>query len=266
MRAPSLHAIFVLALAVLASCKQSRTSSVTTTTAAEIPSHDVASVAATETRPPPSPPSRPSPPSPVFVETVAVPGDLPVFAVRGARGATPIAFLHGMCSHGLGYLQSFQYAAAERGPAIALQGDLPCGAGPESRWTFDVEEIDRRIVAAFEATGIDVTAKEIVLIGYSEGASRAEAIAARWPERYSRVVLIGAPRTPSAKKLAGVRAAVMMAGERDNHGVMREGDKALRAARIPSTFILIPGARHGELGDGEKVMGEAFAWLFDRDR
>jgi predicted esterase len=259
----SLHPIFLLALAALASCKQSRSPSVTTTTGAEVPSHESERHDAGD-------PSREDPPAnapePVVVETVAVPGDLPVFALRGARGSTPIVFLTGMCTHGLGYLQAFQYAAAERGPAIALQGDVPCGSGVERRWSLDVEKIDRRVAVAFEAAGIDAAGKELVLIGYSEGASRAEAMAARWPERYSRVVLIGSPRAPSPKNLGRVRAAVMMAGDHDNHPLMRDADKALRAADVPSTFILIPGARHGEMGEGEKVMADAFAWLFDRDR
>jgi pimeloyl-ACP methyl ester carboxylesterase len=202
---------------------------------------------------------------PVEVVSVDVPGDVPAFVLHGARGTNAfMVFLHGRCTHALGYVQSFSFAAAKKGAVIAPQGDQACGATPLRRWSLDIEKVNRRIEAALQAAGyVDPAAwKDIVVIGYSEGASRAEALAARYPERYTRAILIGAPATPSVARLHRSRGAVMMAGERDSQEPMKAGMRALKAAGIPSTYIMIPGAAHGQLLDAERIMGEALDWLW----
>jgi predicted esterase len=209
----------------------------------------------------------PPPARPIEVQTVDVPGDLPAFVLHGAPDADPntkMVFLHGRCTHGLGYLQSFQFPAAKRGTAIALQGDQACGDTPLRRWSLDIEKINARIEAAFQAAGYTDPAalKEILVMGYSEGSSRAEALAARYPERYSRVILIGAPVPPSAARLGSVRGAVMMSGDRDAQERMKQGHRSLTAAGVPSVYMVLPNASHGEMGpQGERVMGEAIDWL-----
>jgi predicted esterase len=219
--------------------------------------------------PPPAAPARAEPPPPlppVDIETVEVPGDVPAFVLRHPRGDARMVFLHGMCGHGLGYVQAFATAASERGVVIGLQGDVSCG-GPWRQWSGDVEGLHRRVEAAFVAAGLGAGAdEEILLMGYSQGASRAEALAARHPERYTRVVLMGAPTTPSAARLKGLRGAVMMAGERDRQDHMKAAARALQAAGVPATYIALPNATHGSLGgapgDGERVMRRAFEWLW----
>ncbi len=37
--------------------------------------------------------------------------------------------------------------------------------------------------------------------------------------------------------------------------------KKLLARGVPATFIELPKARHGQLPDAERLMGEALAWL-----
>jgi pimeloyl-ACP methyl ester carboxylesterase len=187
--------------------------------------------------------------------------------MRGLReGATPIVFLHGMCGHGLGYAQSFQFAASKKGVVIAPQGDKPCG-GPWASWTADLAAIDARIVDSFRAVGVSEPLRDVTVIGYSQGATRAEALARKWPERYSRLILIAAPDAPSPRGLDHVRSAVMMAGERDRLDLMKAGAAAFRAANIPATFQAIPEARHGEMGPHpERTMGAALDWLWDNDR
>jgi pimeloyl-ACP methyl ester carboxylesterase len=199
----------------------------------------------------------------VEVATVDVPGDVPAFVLHGARGAFMV-FLHGRCTHGLGYVQAFQFAAAAKGTVIAPQGDQACGSTPFRRWSPDIDKLNARVEAALRAAGYTDPSgwRDMVVIGYSEGASRAEALAQRFPERYSRAILIGAPAPPSAARLAGVRGAVMMAGERDAQETMKIGARALSAAGIPVTYIMIPGASHGQMGDGERVMREALDWLW----
>ena len=198
---------------------------------------------------------------PVEAREIAVPGDLPVFIVRGPGGACPrMVFLHGMCGHGLGYIQSFQFAAHDHGGVLALQGDVACGgSGVFRKYSFDVATHDARIRNALSACGGE--AEDLVVIGYSQGASVAERLAERWPARYSRVVLLGAPRTPSVARLGRVRGAVMVSGEHDARYRMKEGASGLAAAKIPATYLEMPGARHGQMTEAERVMREAFDWL-----
>jgi pimeloyl-ACP methyl ester carboxylesterase len=189
----------------------------------------------------------------------------PIYVMRGRRqGQTPIVVLHGMCSHALGYAQSFQFSAAKKGLVVAPQGDKSCG-GPWASWTLDLAALDARIVGGFEALGVARPIRDVAVVGYSQGASRAEALARKYPERYSRLVLIAAPDAPSPRGLKGLRAAVMMAGERDRQDLMKKGASDFRAAGIPATFQVIPGARHGEMGPHpEDTMGAALDWAWSQ--
>jgi len=217
--------------------------------------------------PEPEPPAAPDP-GPIRVETLELPSEPPTFVLRGGpRGPALLVFLHGMCGHGLGYAQSFQFSAAKKGTLIAPQGDLRCAQGPRSSWSGDIEKLDRRISKTFRALGLGESLGDIVLIGYSQGATRAEQLARRYPERYTRLISIGAPRPPSAKGLGHLRAALMMAGERDRQDLMKKGERSLRAAGIPVSFQEIPEATHGAMGPTpEKTMGQALDWLFTRSR
>lgn len=191
----------------------------------------------------------------------------PVFAQLGPAGPHKLVFLHGMCGHGMGYAQSFQFAAAKRGRLISLQGDIVCGSGPWAKWSGDLDKLDARIVAAFEALGYPSPIEDVTLIGYSQGATRVEALARRRPERYTRVVLMGAPSPASARGFARMKSTVMMAGERDRQDLMKANVRRFAAAKIPSTFIELPGATHGAMGQNpERTMDAALEWLFTHTR
>jgi predicted esterase len=202
------------------------------------------------------------------METLKDGAPAPTFVMRGApRGKALLVFLHGMCGHGLGYAQSFQFSAAERGTLIAPQGDVPCGQGPWASWSSDIAKLDQRIAAAFRALDASEPLSDIVVMGYSQGASRAEELVRHYPSRYTRLISIGAPRAPSVAGLTQLRAALMMAGEHDRQDLMRRGVRSLARAGIPVTFQEIPKATHGAMGPTpEKTMGEALDWLFTRSR
>jgi pimeloyl-ACP methyl ester carboxylesterase len=142
---------------------------------------------------------------------------------------------------------------------LGLRGDVRCG-GAFGSWRLDVAKQLARVVAALGAAGL-AAPRDAIAFGYSQGALLAEGLCARCPAAYSRAVLIGAPRAPSPASFRRARGAVMMAGQFDAKQVMKDGARALAAAGVPSTYIEIAGARHGPMGDGERVMGAAFAWL-----
>jgi pimeloyl-ACP methyl ester carboxylesterase len=207
--------------------------------------------------------SKPATLGPIRMELLDPEEAAPMYVLRGGpKGSDRLVFLHGMCGHALGYAQSFQFSAAKQGLLIAPQGDRRCGKGPWAMWSSDLEALDARIMATFRALGEKEPIRDVLIMGYSQGATRAEALARQWPERYTRLISLGAPRAASARGLEHLRGAVMMAGELDRQDQMKAGMRALRAAGVPVTFIEIPGARHGAMGKNpEQTMGTALDWL-----
>lgn len=189
-----------------------------------------------------------------------------IFVMRGApRGREKIVFLHGMCGHALGYARSFQSAPAKHGTLIAPQGDVACEDGT-AKWSADSQALDDRIADAFRALGLAEPIEDVAVVGYSQGATRAEELARRWPRRYTRLVLIGGPQAPSPNGLS-VQAMVSMAGERDRQDLMKAGERVFNAAGIPSTYLVIPDATHGSMGsNSEATMAQALDWLFTHSR
>lgn len=203
-------------------------------------------------------------PGPAVVERIEVPGDRPASIVRSADARPPrLVFLPGICSNGGAYLHGFAEAARAHGGAIAIDGDRPCGASRDfTSITSDAAHEEPRILAALAAAGVpDPRAHDVILVGYSLGATLIENLVEKSPERYPRVVLIGSPRDPRLDRLKGARAVVTMSCSLDVPGRMKGAAKRLTAAGIASTYLEMPGCTHGNLTDGDRVFAEAFTWL-----
>lgn len=189
---------------------------------------------------------------------------LSTFVMRGEpHGPAKMAFIHGMCGHALGYAQSFQWSAAKHGVLVAPQGDVPCSPGsPWAKWSLDTAALDARIVTAFRELGASEPDLDIAVMGYSQGASRAEALARRFPKRYTRLVLIAGPTKVSPYGLS-VKSTLMMAGTLDRQDLMQSSAKAFLAAGRRARYLALPNGRHGSMGDTpEQTMGAALEWLF----
>ena len=150
---------------------------------------------------------------------------------------------------------------------VVLLGDERCDGTSRYRWGTDLRRIDGRITAALgavsAAAGVTLDGSTVTLIGYSEGATRAEGLIHDKPDRYPRAILAGSPKQPQVDRLRGVGAVVVVAGELDRRHYLEEGADILFRAGLPATFRVLPGAGHGEYGaEGERVMSEALAWLF----
>lgn len=213
--------------------------------------------------------SKPAEDGPLRVEVLDEQVEPPIYVLRGGqRGPEKMVFLHGMCGHGMGYAQSFQRAAAKRGTLVAPQADVPCSNnGPWAKWSKDVTGLDRRIGEAFRKLGHADPITDVIVIGYSQGATRAETLARTFPERYTRLVLMGGPYAAKAQGLETLRAAVAMAGDRDRRDLMQQSARVLTAAKVPATFLLIPDAPHGSMGsDPERTMDEMFDWMAEHQR
>lgn len=189
-----------------------------------------------------------------------------VFVLRGARGAGAGVFLHGLCGHGMGYLQSFQFAAAEHGRWVAPHGDAPCN-GEYRSWSGKLAAIHEQSMGGLALAGVTGEPRDVTLVGYSMGATRALSLAQRFPDVYTTLILIAAPSMPAPNGLAKLRGAVMMAGSRDRQDAMKAGARAFSRAKIPATYMVLPEAAHGQMGPAaERVMGEALAWLGEHAR
>ena len=194
--------------------------------------------------------------APVRTEDVAVPGDLSAVVVRGGRAdGVRMVFLSGMCTHPGGYVMAFEHAAAAHGELVAVQGDLPCGSDATMRrWSSDLGELDRRIDAAFAAAGFGAP-EDVLVIGYSQGAERAEHLVGRFPDKYTRAILMASPIRPSAARLGRARAVVTMAGTYDmSKPRMRDAVSMLERAGVSADFVEIPEAHHGGMGTEPELM------------
>jgi predicted esterase len=215
--------------------------------------------------PPPAPPAARGPAS---VDRLPIPGDLIASVVRAADGSPPrTVFLPGMCSNANAYLQTFPEAARRHGGVIAVEGDQPCGTGGFRSFSWDAARLHGRVSAALAAAGLsEIPAEGITLVGYSQGASLAEQMVQRWPHRYARVVLIGAPTDPSPKNLARSRALVTMSCDRDVPARMKQAAKSASRAGVPATYFEMPGCTHGNVTEGERIFDETFEWLRTNER
>jgi predicted esterase len=227
-----------------------------------------AAAKAKEAFPKPAPPQTAMTDGPLRVEELDPHLYPPVFVTRGGeQGPAKLVFLHGLCGHGLGYAQSFQESAAAKGTLIAPQGDVLCGKGPASSWSGNVENLNARILDAFRELGAREPIEDMTVIGYSQGASRAMALARAYPDRYSHLILMGGPEKPSPAGLLHLKSVVTMAGERDRQDLMKAGQRLFESAGVPATYLVIPEAVHGAMGPTpEKTMDLALDWLFEHQR
>lgn len=206
---------------------------------------------------------------PPGVRSVAIEKDVPAYVLPSEEGTSRvIVYLHGHCGDALAGLRSFPEAARKVGTMISVQGDVPCPKRPgRRRWSTDPKQIQARIDAAIAATaaalGRELSPGELTLVGYSEGALRAELLAGAFPERYPHIVLGGEPRAPRPANFQKAKAVATLAGQHDTQQSMRDGAEALSKAGILARFFLLPKARHGQYGpEGNRVLSEAFSWMF----
>ena len=200
---------------------------------------------------------------PARVERIRVPGDLVASVVRARGGAPTTVFLPGLCSNANAYLQAFPEAARRQGGIVAIEGDQPCGTLEGFRsFSWDASKLHARIEAAAAAAGLEAVPREgLTLVGYSQGAALGEQLVQRWPNRYARVILIGAPTEPSAARFSEARAIVTMSCSRDVPGKMKEATNRFVRAGIPSTYLEMPDCTHGNITDGDRTFDAAFDWL-----
>ena len=209
---------------------------------------------------------------PPTVERLLVPGDLVASVIRGTTKKPPLTvFIAGLCSNAEAYLYTFPQAAQKQGGVVAIEGDQLCGPGVDPRYrtySWDATKQHARIEAAMAAAGVTEIPKEgLTLVGYSQGAAIAEQLAAKYPQRYARIVLIASPSDPVPRDFAKSRALVTMACSRDaSLSRMKSTATATTKIGTPATYFQMPDCIHGQVADGENIFGKSFDWLSANER
>lgn len=178
-----------------------------------------------------------------------------------------LIYLHGMCGNPEA-MNDWAPMASQYGTMVVLRADVPCGDRPGNKWPTDIasiqQRIDRALAAVSEQRGGLLDDRELVLIGYSQGAHRGERLAEAYPARYPYLVLGGPPGAASPERLAAARGVAILGGDREDTTHMEAGDAALRAAGIRSRFFVLTGVGHGSYGpDASKILNEVFDWLLN---
>jgi predicted esterase len=208
----------------------------------------------------------PAPPHAPLGENIDIAGDRPVYVLPGNPGdARVIIYLHGMCGD-VTAADYFREAVRAHGTLIALRGDTACDAVDRFKWRDDASKIQTRIRAAFKRVnsqrGGELKLEQALLFGYSQGADRAEKVAALYPQQYPRIVLGGPPMKASPQKLARAKRVAIMGGELETTENMHAGADALLSAGIACRFFTLDCAYHGYFGsNAEAQLGELLAWV-----
>lgn len=221
--------------------------------------------------PPDGAPQREAPPLPPGLvpgtpAVVDVPGDRPIHVVHGEPGTRKaLVYLHGLCGD-VTAMYSWAKMASRYGTVIGMLADQECDVPGRYRWTLYIAGIDARIDRALdvvrEQRGGRLETKTLTVIGYSQGASRAAALAQRFPEKYPRVVIAGAPSKPRVTRVGLARVVAVVGGERESTDHMVRGVADLSRAGKKAKFFLLPEAAHGEYGpEGTRVMEEALRFV-----
>lgn len=195
-----------------------------------------------------------------------VAGDRPIRVTHAqAEIRQAIVYLHGMCGDPKG-ADKWADLAAQRGTLIVLRADVPCPDRPGYKWPKDPQLIQKRIDAALlvvaQQRGGLLDKEELTLIGYSQGAHRAEQLAFAAPERYPWVVLGGPPTAPTPELLRRSQRVAVLGGEFEDTTHMESGTTELQKVGIASQFFRLPGSHHGDYGtEGRRVILEVFSFL-----
>ena len=172
------------------------------------------------------------------------------YVVRGSRAKAQALLFGGQCAQSQFYADAIKLSAARHTQLVALQGDAPCN-GAFRGWKFNLDALSARIDRTFAALGLGEP-RDVLLIGYSQGALVAARLAAREPEKFTRLVLMASPKPLLAPQFSKAQAIATMAGTLDRQELMQRGAGALARAGIRARYFPLPGAAHGYMGTGSR--------------
>lgn len=208
-----------------------------------------------------------------------VPGELTRVPVKRYRAAyvahagghitRALVYLHGVCGQ-VAKIEDWITAASAHATVIAVLGDKPCPTNGRFAWSQDVQLIhlliERALVATQAARQGRLEIEQVAVFGYSQGATRAERLAALHPERYRWVVLGGPPSPPHFERLHQAERLVLLAGSEEPLSYLSDQAVKFTALGLPTRYDEFKGVGHGAFGaSAPVVMTDALRWLFKTD-
>jgi predicted esterase len=215
------------------------------------------------------PPAVELPPAvvPGKLTTLRIPGHRPATVVHGrARTNLAMIYLHGICGQ-VSRIADWASAAADFVTTIAPTGNKAC---PESTsrfsWNQDIELIhqliDDALAAVSEVRNGNLNTSTVVVFGYSQGASRAERLVERHPERYRWVILGGPPRQPEFERCRAALGLVLLVGTEEHQELLADVACDFTARGLRTHFDQFVGVGHGFFGQSAPdVIRRTLTWL-----
>lgn len=204
---------------------------------------------------------------PGAVVRVALPDYRAAFVIHGNAGTRrALVYLHGICGN-VDKIRDWAPAIADAVTTIAVFGNKECPTSTTRfSWNQDVEFMHGLIQLALtrvaEARAGQLDVQQVVLFGYSQGASRAERLVERYPEHYPWLILGGPPRPPEFAHLAGARRSALLVGSEEHQEHLAEVATQLTTQGAPTRFDTFAGAGHGGFGPSSPVvMSRTLSWL-----
>lgn len=203
---------------------------------------------------------------------VKLPGYRAAQVIHGQAGVThALVYLHGICGD-VDKIRTWAKAVVRHVTTIALYGNKACPTTPARlSWNQDIEFIDALVQTALERVAAErdgqLDVSRVILFGYSQGASRAEQLLARHPDRYPWVILGGPPAPPRLEHLERARASVVLVGSEEFHRPLSEAAEQWASNGLRARLDVFPGAGHGSFGpNAGDVMQRTLAWLLESPR
>ncbi len=210
----------------------------------------------------PATPARPRLDSPTWVNAQTL-----VIPPTDTSSPRPLVMmLHGMCDAPQNECGYFHQGAKDAGYLVCPRANVSCGGGGY-QWTAAPKVLDPLLASSIAATAeaVDLDLKgDNVIVGFSQGASRAVDAATRSEVHFVGLVLIAAVFTPDVAKLkaAGVHRVWLTSGDFDSsRKSMIKATKLLNDGGIEAKFTSLGQIGHTFASDMPARMAEAISWV-----
>ncbi len=191
------------------------------------------------------------------------------YAPADTAGPRPaIVYLHGMWASPEDSCPLFETAATPFGFLVCPRGNAPLGDG--TMWAGTPADAAHSVRAALDAAAALAPGKldrsgDGTLLGYSNGAYFAAALARAEPGRWTSLVLMSMKLDldPGPLRAAGVRRVVLAAADRDGARASMEAlARRLDSGGLQARFMSLgPGGHEFPPSDLGRSMCEAIAWV-----
>jgi hypothetical protein len=181
-----------------------------------------------------------------------------------------VTVLHATCIDAKDNCDFLRAIVDTRGILVCPTGNVPCNNGAAT-WALNAPTPADEVIADTDAVEAaierpaDARSRD-VLFGSSAGTFAARNLINLKAKRWRALVLVGGKIefAPDVLRAAGIRRVLFVAPDFDAAaGTMRQSQKALCAAGIPSRFISLGPHAHGMIDGSETIIAASMDWVMD---